>query len=60
MLFLKSRGREAGNRLMNYLIVNLNYNAFGKKSTQAKIKLYLREGRAVYLPFDIKFNADKD
>ena len=56
MLFLERGGGEAANRMTNCLIVNLNYNVFGKKSTQAKTKLYLREGRTVYLPFDIKFN----
>lgn len=52
----KKRGR---NKVMNYLVVNLNGNMLGKKSTQAKKKLYFREGRTVYLPFHIKFNEDK-
>ena len=45
---------------MNYPIMNLNCNVFGKKSAQEKTKFYLREGRTVYLPFAIKFNEDKD
>lgn len=59
MLFLDRVGREAGNRMKNYLIVNLNYHVLGKKIHPRKMKLYLREGRTVYLPFDIKFNEDK-
>jgi len=60
MLFLETGGSEAGNRVMNYPIMNLNCNVFGKKSAQEKTKFYLREGRTVYLPFAIKFNEDKD
>lgn len=39
--------KRGGNKMMNYLIVNLNGNMLGKKSTQAKKKFYFREGRTV-------------